>query len=138
MLCMFYMRDMTYHTCPCTCTCAHVAVLYAGALRWHVFHRRMLCHLPSRHESTDVRPVRFSSMAILKMSNWSACYIHSDLGPLGAKYVSLAKCQYSRCRYTRRIFVAVYREKFWARIQRRYKRYVGIPDVIISKVYCTI
>ena len=31
--------------------------------------------------------IRFSSMAILKLSNWSACrYIRSDLGRLGAKY----------------------------------------------------
>ena len=46
-----------------------------------------------------------SSMAILKQSNWSACqYVRSDLGPLSAKYVSaLAKCCYSRCRYTRRM-----------------------------------
>ena len=50
---------LTHHTSHvhvrvCTCTWAYVAVLYAGALRWHVFHRRMLCHLPSRHASTDV------------------------------------------------------------------------------------
>ena len=35
-LCMFYMHDMTYHaSCTCTMsfTCAHVAVVYAGALR---------------------------------------------------------------------------------------------------------
>ena len=33
--------------------------------------------------------------------------------------------------------VAVNGEKFSARNQRRYKRYVVIPDVVISKVYCT-
>ena len=32
--------------------------------------------------------------------------------------------------------MAVNGEKFWARHQRRYKRYVVIPDVVISKVYC--
>ena len=32
--------------------------------------------------------------------------------------------------------VAVNGEKFWARNQRRYKRYVAIPDVVISEVYC--
>ena len=35
------------------------------------------------------------------------------------------------------ICVAVNGEKFWARNQRRYKRYVVIHDVVISKVYCT-
>ena len=33
--------------------------------------------------------------------------------------------------------VAVNGEKFWARNQRRYKRYVVIPDVVVSEVYCT-
>ena len=32
--------------------------------------------------------------------------------------------------------VAVNGEKFWPRNQRRYKRYVIIPDVVISEVYC--
>ena len=47
----------------------------------------------------------FSSMAMLQLSNWSACrYLRSDLGHSGAKYVLLlAKCRYSRCCDTRRI-----------------------------------
>ena len=32
--------------------------------------------------------------------------------------------------------MAVNGEKFWARKERRYKRYVVIPDVGISEVYC--
>ena len=32
--------------------------------------------------------------------------------------------------------MAVREEKFWARNQR-YKRYVVIPNVLISEVYCT-
>ena len=34
------------------------------------------------------------------------------------------------------ICVAVNGEMFWARNQRRYKRYAIIPDVVISEVYC--
>ena len=33
--------------------------------------------------------------------------------------------------------MAVNGEKFWARNKRRYKRYVVIPDVVISEVYCS-
>ena len=50
------------------------------------------------------------------------------------------------CCYLRRVIiqdvilegfcVAVNGEKFWAKNQRHYKRYVVIPDVVISKVYC--
>ena len=32
--------------------------------------------------------------------------------------------------------MAVNGEKFWARNQHRYKRYVVIPDAVISEVYC--
>ena len=32
--------------------------------------------------------------------------------------------------------MAVNGEKFWARNQRRKKRYVVIPDVVIFEVYC--
>ena len=45
------LHDVPYNEPPCTCTMsftsANVAILYAGALRWHVVHRRMLCHMPS-------------------------------------------------------------------------------------------
>ena len=34
--------------------------------------------------------------------------------------------------------MAVNGEKFWARNQRRYKRYVVIPDVVISEIYCSM
>ena len=75
-------------------------------------------------------------MAILKLSNWSACrYIHSDLGPSGTKHVSLlVKCCYSIIQdvvIPEGFCVAVNGEKFWARIQHRYKRYTVIPNVII-------
>ena len=62
---MFYMRDMTHHTCTCAMsfTGAHVAVLYAGVLCWHVFHKHMLFYMPFRHESTDVPCNFFNSDA---------------------------------------------------------------------------
>ena len=85
--------------------CAHAAVLYAGALRWYVCekHGQALSHAFSAR--VDCCAMRFSSMAMLKQSNWSACrYIRNDLGPSGTKYVLLfGECRYSRCRYTRRI-----------------------------------
>ena len=62
---MFYIRGMTHHTCTCTMsfTSAHMAVLYAGALRWHVFHKHMLFCMPFRHECTDVPCNFFNSDA---------------------------------------------------------------------------
>ena len=97
---------VTWRTIPsCTCTvslnftCTHVAVLYAGTLRWHGFSQvHALSHAFSAR--VDCCALWFSSMAMLKLSNWSACcYIRSDLGPSCAKYVLLlAKCRYSRYR----------------------------------------
>ena len=140
-LCMFYMREMTYHTSMYVYN-----AVYLHACGCTVCWRATLACFSQAHALSfafSTRPewctVWFSSMAILKLSNWSACrYIHSGLGPSGMKYTPLlAKCHYSRCRYTGRFCVAVNREKFRARIQRRYKRYVVIPDVDISEVYCT-
>ena len=75
----------------CTCGCA-------------VCWRTALACFPQAHALShaflalvDGFAVRFSSMAMLELSNCSTCrYIRSDLGPLGTKYVSLfAKCRYS-------------------------------------------
>ena len=40
-------RDRYIFAADGSFTSAHVAVLHAGMLRWHVFHRRTLCHMPS-------------------------------------------------------------------------------------------
>ena len=119
-------------TCGCT-ICWHTTL--ACFSRVHALSHAFLARV-------DWFTVRFSSMAMLKLSNWSTCrYIRSDLEPPGVKYVLLfakcrySRCRYSRCRYTEGFWVAVKGEKFWARNQCCYKRYVVIPDVVISEVY---
>ena len=105
-LCMFYMRDMMYHTfvhmyniiylrtCGCTVCWRTTLACFSQA---HALSHAVLARV-------DWCAVRFSSMAMLKLSNWSTCYIRSDLGPSGAKYVLLfAKCRYSSCRSTWRM-----------------------------------
>ena len=56
------------------------------------------------------------------------------------KYVLLfVNCRHLSVVILEGFCVAVNGEKFWAKNQRHYKRYVIIPDVviiIISKVYC--
>ena len=108
--CTFDMRDMTYHTC--TCTSMHIYnVIYQRTCGCTVCWRTALACFSQAHAlshafsaQVDQCAVQFSSMATLKLSNWSACrYIRSDLGPSRANYVLLfAKRRYSRCRYTRR------------------------------------
>ena len=86
---MFYMRDMTYHTSMhmynviYQCTCGRTAFWHTTLACFSQAHA--LSHAFSAR--VDCCAVRFSSMAMPKLSNWSACrYIRSDLGSLGAKY----------------------------------------------------
>ena len=124
-----HMYNVIYqHTCGCTaCWRTTLACFSQARALSHGFLARV-----------DWFAVRFSSMAMLKLSNWSTCrYIRSDLGPLGTKYVSLFRSVVTQDVIIPEGFcVVVNGEKFWARNQIHYKRYVVIPDVVISEVFC--